>query len=73
MSKLENLTERIEKLSKDDQRELINKLLEKMSSNEIRLLLDKIKDNAELIGMLKTVEPVFEDWVNEEDSIYDSL
>lgn len=73
MSKLENLTERIEKLSKDDQRELINKLLEKMSSNEIRLLLEKIKDNAELIGMLKTVEPVFEDWVNEEDSIYDSL
>jgi len=39
------------------------------SSDEIRSLLGKVKDSQELIGILKTIEPVFEDWVNEEDSI----
>jgi len=73
MSKIETLTESIESLSKDEQRELIKMLLEKMTSDEIRVLLEKIKDNQELIGMLKASEPVFEDWVNEEDSIYNSL
>ncbi len=73
MSKIETLTANIESLSKDEQRELVKKLLEKMTNDEIRVLLEKIKDNQELIGMLKTIEPVFQDWVNEEDSIYDSL
>jgi len=73
MSKIEILTESIESLSKDEQRELVKKLLEKMTSDEIRSLLEKVKDNQELIGILKTIEPVFEDWVNEEDSIYDNL
>ncbi len=73
MSKVETLTESIESLSKDEQKELTKKLLEKMTSDEIRILLEKIKDNQELIGILKTIEPVFQDWVNEEDSIYDSL
>ena len=73
MSKIEMLTESIKSLSKDEQRELIEKLLEKMTSTEIRALLGKVKDNQELIGLLNTIEPVFEDWVNEEDSIYDSL
>ena len=73
MSKIEVLTESIKSLSKDEQRELIEKLLEKMTSTEIRILLEKVKDNQELIGLLNTIEPVFEDWVNEEDSIYDSL
>ena len=44
-----------------------------MTSDEIRLLLEKVQDNQELIGILKTIEPVFQDWANEEDSIYDSL
>ncbi len=35
--------------------------------------LEKVKDNQDLIGLLKTIEPVFKDWVNEEDNIYDSL
>ncbi len=73
MSKIEVLTESIESLTKEEQRELAKKLLEKMNSEEIRALLEKIKDNQELIGILNTIEPVFEDWVNEEDSIYDSL
>lgn len=73
MSKIETLTESIESLSKDEQRELAKKLLEKMTGDEIKMLLEKIKDNQELIGILKTIEPVFQDWVNEEDSVYDSL
>lgn len=73
MSKIEGLTESIESLSKEDQKELTKKLLEKMTIDEIRTLLAKVKDNQELIGLLKTIEPVFEDWVNEEDNIYDSL
>ena len=73
MSKIENLTESIESLSKDEQKELTKKLLEKMTTDEIKTLLTKVKDNQELIGLLKTIEPVFEDWVNEEDNIYDSL
>lgn len=73
MSKIENLTESIESLSKDEQKELTKKLLEKMTTDEIKMLLAKAKDNQELIGLLKTIEPVFEDWVNEEDNIYDSL
>ena len=35
--------------------------------------MSEIEDNLELIGILITIEPVFEDWFNEEDSIYDSL
>lgn len=73
MSKIENLTESIESLSKDEQKELTKKLLEKMTTDEIKTLLTKVKDNQEIIGLLKTIEPVFEDWVNEEDNIYDSL
>jgi len=73
MSKIEGLTESIESLSKDEQKELTKKLLEKMTTDEIKTLLTKVKDNQELIGLLKTIEPVFEDWVNEEDNIYDSL
>jgi Trp operon repressor len=73
MSKIESLTRGIESLSKDEQEELINNLLEKMTTDEIKALFDRVKDNQELIGILKTIEPVFEDWVNEEDSIYDSL
>ena len=73
MSKIENLTESIESLSKDEQKELTKKLLEKMTTDEIKTLLAKVKDNQELVGLLKTIEPVFEDWVNEEDNIYDSL
>lgn len=73
MSKIEIIAESIESLSKDEQRELMKRLLEKMTGEEIRALLEKIKDNQELIGILNTIEPVFEDWVNEEDSIYDSL
>jgi hypothetical protein len=44
-----------------------------MTTDEIKALLARVKDNQELIGILKTIEPVFEDWVNEEDSIYDNL
>ncbi len=73
MSKLELLTESIESLSKEEKSELVRKLIEGMTSDEVKQLLDKMSDNQDLIGMLKTIEPVFEDWLNEEDSIYDSL
>jgi hypothetical protein len=36
-------------------------------------LLERLKDDLELATMLKLSEQVFQDWDNEEDSVYDSL
>jgi len=44
-----------------------------MSNDEIIQLLEKLKDNMELFEMLKIAEPLYKDWDNEEDSIYDNL
>ncbi len=59
MSKIEGLTKSIESLSKEEQEKLINKLLEKMTTDEIKTMLERAKDNQELVGILKTIEPVF--------------
>ena len=73
MSNIERLTTEIEKLSSTEKQEMAKKLLEKMNNDEIMQLLEKLKDNIELFGLLKITEPVFEDWDNEEDCIYDHL
>ena len=73
MSHVEYLSSQIEKLSWQEKQELTKKLLEKMNSEEIEELMEKIKDNKELTGILKLIEPVFEDWDNEEDQVYDNL
>lgn len=73
MASIEHLTTEIEKLSSIERQEMAKKLLEKMNNDEILQLLEKLKDNMELFGSLKITETVFEDWENEEDSIYDHL
>lgn len=73
MSKVEILNEKIEQLSIEERRELIIKLFESMSTSDLKLLFEMIKDNEELISMLKVSESTFDDWLNEEDSIYDTL
>jgi ribosomal protein L9 len=73
MANIEHLTTEIEKLSSIERQEMAKKLLEKMNNDEIMQLLEKLKDNMELFGSLKITETVFEDWENEEDSIYDHL
>ena len=73
MSHVEYLSSQIEKLSWHEKQELTKRLLEKMNSEEIEELMEKIKDNKELTGILKLIEPVFEDWDNEEDQVYDNL
>ena len=73
MSKVEILNEKIEQLSIEERRELITKLFESMSTSDLRLLFEIIKDNEELMSMLKVSESTFDDWLNEEDSIYDTL
>jgi hypothetical protein len=73
MASIEHLTTEIEKLSSIERQEMAKKLLEKMNNDEILQLLEKLKDNMELFGLLKITETVFEDWDNEEDSIYDHL
>lgn len=73
MASIEHLTTEIEKLSSIERQEMAKKLLEKMNNDEIMQLLEKLKDNMELFGSLKITETVFEDWENEEDSIYDHL
>jgi|LSQX01.3.fsa_nt_gb hypothetical protein len=73
MANIEHLTTEIEKLSSIERQEMAKKLLEKMNNDEIMQLLEKLKDNMELFGLLKITETVFEDWDNEEDSIYDHL
>ena len=73
MANIEHLTTEIEKLSSIERQEMAKKLLEKMNNDEILQLLEKLKDNMELFGLLKITETVFEDWDNEEDGIYDHL
>lgn len=73
MASIEHLTTEIEKLSSIERQEMAKKLLEKMNNDEILQLLEKLKDNMELFGLLKITETVFEDWDNEEDGIYDHL
>lgn len=73
MSNVDNLAKEIGNLSKVERQELVKKLLEKMNKDEIIQLLEKMTDDAELMGMLKTIEPTFNDWLNEEDSVYDNL
>jgi hypothetical protein len=38
---------------------------------EIRNLIAELADRLELLGWLKVAEPVFLDWDNEEDAVYD--
>lgn len=47
--------------------------IEKLDPNELRELLNKMADRIELLGWLKLAEPVFSDWENEEDAVYDQL
>jgi hypothetical protein len=59
-------------------REKAHQIIDSLSDKRLEDIYEylqfiKLKDNQELIGILKTIEPVFQDWVNEEDSIYDSL
>jgi flagellar motility protein MotE (MotC chaperone) len=63
----------INKLSRSEKQELVKKLLEKMNRDEIMHLLERLKDDLELAAMLKLTEQTFNDWDNEEDSVYDSL
>jgi len=73
MSKVEMLNEKIEQLSVEERRALIKKLLDSMSTSDLKLLFEIIKDKEELMSMLKASESTFDDWLNEEDSIYDTL
>ena len=73
MSNIEHLTTEIEKLSSAEKQEMAKILFERMNNDEIMQLLEKLKENMELFGLLKITEPVFEDWDYEEDSIYDHL
>ena len=73
MTKVDSLTETIEKLTSEERKELMKRLLEKMNSSDIKILFEKIKDNEELMSMLRASESTFSDWLNEEDSVYDSL
>jgi len=73
MSNIKHLTKEIEKLSSAEKQEMATILFERMNKDEIMQLLEKLKDNMEFFGLFKITEPVFEDWDNEEDSIYDHL
>lgn len=47
--------------------------IEKLDPGELRELLNKMADRIELLGWLKLAEPIFSDWENEEDAVYDQL
>lgn len=73
MQSLEQITKQVENLSKLEKELLVKNLLEKMDHKDIiKLLQEKIND-ADIMATLKMIEPVFRDWDNEEDSIYDNL
>ncbi|HHU31505.1 MAG: hypothetical protein ACOX1Y_12765 [Zhaonellaceae bacterium] len=73
MSKVDNIAKEFEKLSKREREELIKKLLDKMELSEVIELLGRIRNENEVLEILKVIEPVFLDWNNSEDSIYDNL
>jgi len=73
MSTVEMLNKKIEQLSIKERRDFIKKLFESMSASDMKLILEIIKDRDELMSMLKISESTFDDWLNEEDSIYDTL
>lgn len=47
--------------------------MQKFTAEEIRALIMKMADRFELLGWLKAIEPVFSDWDNEEDAVYDEI
>lgn len=73
MTKINFLTSEVEKLSDTEKRELVDKLLKTMSKAQIKQLIDRNINNEELLNILKVAEPLFSDWENEEDAIYDNL
>ncbi len=73
MKKLNFLTSEAEKLSDTEKKELADKLLKKMSKAQIGELIDRNVNNIELLNTLKVAEPLYSDWENEEDAIYDNL
>ncbi len=73
MTKINFLTSEVEKLSDTEKRELVDKLLKTMSKAQIKQLIDRNINDEELLNILKAAEPLFSDWENEEDAIYDNL
>lgn len=47
--------------------------IEELYPDELRELLLRMADRVELLGWLKLAEPVFADWDNPEDEVYDRL
>lgn len=67
------LLDEVNKLSQQEKKELIKKLVNTMDGNDIQELVEEIQNTIETLGLLKTIEPAFEDWHNERDSAYDKL
>lgn len=61
------------KLTKPEIKELIKKLVNTLDGSEIWELIEEIQNELEILGVLKTIEPAFEEWDNDDDSIYDTL
>jgi hypothetical protein len=59
-----SVTARVERLFRE---------IEGLSQDELRELLQRLADRVELLGWLKLAEPVFADWDNPEDEVYDRL
>lgn len=73
MSKIDTLTQEFGTLSKGEKEELIKKLLDQMEMLDVIELVEKIRSDKEVLELLKTIAPVFSDWDNDEDSVYDNL
>lgn len=73
MQNVEQLSKQIINLSKKEKEALLKKLILQMDSKYVIELFKETMDKEDIAVTLKMIEPVFADWDNKEDEIYDSM
>lgn len=73
MQNVEQLSEQIINLSKKEKEALLKKIILQMDSKYVIELFKETMNKEDIAVTLKIIEPVFADWDNKEDEIYDSM
>lgn len=73
MQNVEQLSKQIINLSKKEKEALLKKLILQMDSKYVIELFKETMDKEDIAVTLKMIEPIFADWDNKEDEIYDSM
>lgn len=73
MQNVEQLSKQIINLSKKEKEALLKKIILQMDSKYVIELFKETMNKKDIAVTLKMIEPVFADWDNKEDEIYDSM